>query len=210
MTSAILVRGEPVHCAAEVRHDPALQFRALGKRRETRAVVWHWTGGEGGGSQVFSVLQERALSVHFTIDQAGVVWQYCDADAFCAHARGANAWSVGVEISNRANATAEHPKWPRSVALDTIHGRTARHTRFLPAQIEAAKALADALARAYGLPHAVPRAASGDVIARTLRLAELEGYRGHLGHYHLSAAKRDPGTELLRELARLGERGTVA
>lgn len=196
--STILVRGEPVHVDAEVRTDPTLRFAALGKRTETRAVVWHWTGGEGGGRQVFNVLQSRGLSVHFTIDQLGVIWQYADADAYCSHASGANGFAVGVEISNRANGLGQHAKWIRDVDFDTVHGRKAPHTCFYSAQVASAKALAVALSRAYGLPFNVP-------IATTVcSKAELSTFRGHLGHYHLSERKRDPGTELMREIASIG------
>lgn len=198
MTATILVRGQPVPVDATVRVDPALQFPALGKRTETRAIVWHWTGGEGGGEQVYRVLRDRGLSVHFAIDQEGIIWQYADADAYCSHASGANGFAVGVEISNRADASTAHAKWPRTAATDTIHGKTARHTRFLPAQIRSAKALAVSLSRAYGLPLVVPPDTT------VCGKATLGAFRGHLGHFHLSERKRDPGTEILREIAALG------
>jgi N-acetyl-anhydromuramyl-L-alanine amidase AmpD len=203
VTRAIIVRGEPVFCAADVRvwSETGLRFPARGKRTETRAVVWHWTGGEGGGEQVHRVLTSRGLSVHFLVDQAGVVWQYADADAYCSHAKGANGWSCGVEISNRANGRAEHPRWPRQVTSERIHDRQMRVTRFLPAQVTAALALADALSRAYDLPRSVPTHPGGDLVTGELGGLERHAFSGHMGHYHLTTEKNDPGTVLMREFA---------
>lgn len=205
MSKAILVSGEPVYCEADVRswHEHGLTFPALSKRTETRAVVLHWTGGEGGGldggQQENRVIRERRLSVHFCIEQDGTVYQYVDAGMRCAHASGANDWSVGIEVANRANGK-PNEEWPREKYFEVVHGKRFACSRFYPAQVAAAQALCSALCRAYGLPLDVPKDEAGALIAATLAPASLAEYRGVLGHYHIKETKRDPGTELLRAI----------
>lgn len=211
MPRAIIVRGEPVFVDADVRtwHEHGLEFRGRRARRETRAVVLHWTGGEGGATDVFGVLRARKpdpLSVQFFVDQLGVIWQFCDAVALCAQCQGANAWSVGVEIANRSRPPAEHPKWPRELYEDRIHGRRRTTARFLPAQADAALKLTAALCRAFELPLDVPRDQGGQLVAGSLPASQLAAYRGVLGHLHVNPAKPDPGTEILRAVAELGGR----
>lgn len=204
--SHILCAGRAIPCDAEVKlwAETGLRFFARGKRTETRGIVCHWTGGEGDAAQVHRVLVGRGLSVHFYIDQAGVVYQHCDADAYCAHASGANGWTVGIEIANRANGEANHAKWPRELTRETIHGRTVTATRFYPAQIRAATALCTAIAKGFGLPLCVPEDASGDVATTVLSKPVLSTYRGVLGHLHCTTkGKRDPGLEILREMRRV-------
>jgi N-acetyl-anhydromuramyl-L-alanine amidase AmpD len=163
----------------------------------------HHTGGEGDAAQVHRVLTERGLSVHFYIDHGGVVYQFCDADAYCSHASGANGYSVGIEIANRANAQADHAKWERDLTRETIHGQTSTATRFYPAQIAAAIALCESLSKAYGLPLCVPEDVSGMPLARVMSKGELAAYRGIMGHLHCTTkGKRDPGLEILREMQR--------
>jgi N-acetyl-anhydromuramyl-L-alanine amidase AmpD len=184
----IIVAGRAVSVNADVVRDPKLQFSALGKRTETRAVLHHWTGGEGGGAQVFQTLKDRGLSVHFLIDQLGTIYQYADAALRCSHAGIANGWSVGVEISNRADKNEDHARWPRNL----LRGRT----DFYPTQYDAAKELTVALCRAFGLPRVAPML-NGKVRDGRLTFAEERLYRGVLGHYHVSEVKKDPGPDLL-------------
>lgn len=200
MSHAILVRGEPVYCASDVRVWPetGLGFPALSRRTETRAVVLHWTGGVRGARAVHETLSQRRLSVHFVIDTEGVVWQMADADVACAHAGGpkavlsANPWSVGVEIVSPGTLRA--PGW--TYAPESIHGRVVDVARFRDAQIRAANEICDALCRAYGLPMTWP---TGPAVAWTRDV--LSTYRGVLGHCHVAPHKQDPGNTIWRRLA---------
>lgn len=179
-------------------HETGLGFPALAKRSETRAVVLHWTGGEGGGPDVHRTLGARRLSVHFLIDQKGVVWQYCDADMLCAHAKGANPWSVGIEIANRATVFRPgqnlNEKWPRKDYTEHVHGKPAACKRFYWVQVQSAIKLTKALCEHYGLPYRAP----------TRNTYETEKYlaqwRGVLGHFHINEKKRDPGIWLLNRM----------
>lgn len=205
MGNAIVVRGEPVYVGREVRvwTEHGMHFDGLGRRTETRAVVQHWTGGEGDARQVFRTLRTRKpvpLSAHFFVDAAGVIWQFSDADDRCLHAGIANGWSVGIEYQNRGNANAEERGVRREVIVERIHGHEAKRTTMLVEQTASGIALTDALLRAYGLPWAVPMDGA-DVASTFLPRAALDSWRGILGHLHLTDRKVDPGLTLLRALA---------
>lgn len=216
MGRAIIVRGELVPCDADV-----LTWRESGllivapSRKVTRAVVNHWTGAENSPELLYRNLVASRKSVHFAIDAAGIVWQFCDAESFCAHAKGANAWAVGIEIVNRADSRAQnlivqegpgrrtYGKLGRGVVRELleeeIHGKRVRYRAFTPEQVRSAIALNVALCSAYGLPLSVPLR-DHDVAATVLPQHELRKYRGVLGHLHLKESKRDPGLALLRAL----------
>lgn len=188
----ILVNGRPIAIKATVVRDPKLQF-VCGKRTETRAVGLHWTGGEGDGAQVHRVLNERGLSVQFYISQLGVIYQYADASARCAHIGLANGYTVGIEIANRASVK-DNAKWSRFSYLEKVHGKSFKCLAFYPAQVAAARELTELLCRAYGLPYEAPKS---DTV---LSAAELKTVRGVLGHFHVSRVKCDPGTLLLSQM----------
>jgi len=173
------------------------QFEALGRRTETRAIVVHWTGGEGGGQQVFQTLRQRNLSVHFLIDQEGTIFQYAPLGARCSHAGIANGWSIGIEIANRANEQEAHKLWHRDLVETKIHGRKVTYTNFLSAQYLSCYWLVRKVCMHYGLPMEAPRDANGVLETGVLGVDRLRTFRGVLGHYHLTAQKTDPGPEIL-------------
>jgi hypothetical protein len=193
----IIVGGRAIRIGAKVRtwHEHGLTFPGLAKRTQTRAGVLHWTGGEGApDGQLFRTMQQRKVNVHFAVDQGGVISQYVDADALCAHAHGANPWSWGIEIVNRGTLIAESAKWPRAVGWDFTLGKPVRTCHFYPAQMFAVEVLTRALCSAYGLPYAAPASKV------TLPARELALFRGVLGHLHVNPQKPDPGNRLLDEL----------
>jgi len=205
-TGYVYVGGERRFVAAPVRtwrDGDVPGFPKLPHRRRTSAVVLHWTGGEGDAEQMHRVLVRRKLSVHFHIDHMGVITQFCDTEARCAHAGTANAYSIGIEIQNRANKVREVREQKgitRELVTEQIHGVDVTHTTFTAEQTRSALALTDALCIAYSLPFRVPMQ-GGDVLATTLIEAELSVWSGVLGHLHLSRAKVDPGLALLRAIA---------
>lgn len=196
MTSTIIAGGREIPCAARVVRNPERTFTNR-KRPTTRTVCWHHTGGDNGAGGVFRTLSLRGLSVHFAIDNDGLITQYCDADAYCMHAGRGNIFSVGVEISNRADKRAVVNGRPtRAVLVENIHGVATPATTFLQPQITAALQLAESLSQAYGLPMAVPTE-GGKVVSTLLPDDQVATFRGHIGHFHLSLQKRDPGLALL-------------
>lgn len=68
------------------------------KRTKTDLIVLHWTGGTGDHVRVRKTLKARGLSVHFVIDRDGTSWRMAKEETVCAHAKGVNTRSVGIEI----------------------------------------------------------------------------------------------------------------
>jgi N-acetyl-anhydromuramyl-L-alanine amidase AmpD len=209
---SIIVRGQPYRCLAPVRtwHATGLHFLTR-TRRETRWIVNHWTASENAASRVFESLRSHVdrdgkpepLSVHFIVDQLGEIYQCADTEALCAHALGGNTYGIGIEIVNRGDGGAPDRGFDRPKRTEMIHGRMCTYGEFYAAQVASVVALNAALAAAYSLPLRVPMK-GGDVFPGVLEPHYLAGYRGVLGHLHISAGKRDPGLELLRRIHAAG------
>jgi N-acetyl-anhydromuramyl-L-alanine amidase AmpD len=195
----------------------ALEFTAGQGANRVRSTainvcVWHWTGGEGDAAAVARTLVRRGLGIHFVIDRDGRIYQHCDPIMVaCAHAGSSNARSVGVEIVSYgyAGGWAWDPLRALRVPLvprrgrdretydATTHSRTVKTAHFYPAQTLAAVGLATALSEALGIPREV---ASESGVLPPMLLAGDARFRGHLGHYHVSEKKRDPGPALMDAL----------
>jgi N-acetyl-anhydromuramyl-L-alanine amidase AmpD len=187
------------------RYQPKLGFPRLKARRETRAVCLHWTGGTGRHEQVYRTLVERNCSVHFVIDPDGSVFQHCDTFTLAAHCKGANPFSIGIEIVNPATEVSKETP-PRALTREVIHGVDQVRTAFYPAQVKAALALTAALCTQYMLPMRVPMAGA-DVLATVLTPGQLAEWTGVLGHLHVNRQKADCGLMLLRAVAAHSLRG---
>lgn len=180
-------------------------IRGKGARARTQEIdlaVWHWTGGEGGAEQVFHVLQRRELGVEFCIDQNGIIYQFCDpklVDTFDAGR--VNRRSVGTEICNYGHRGPENTipsrGYDRSMYSTVLNGRALAFAHFWPAQIASAIALADVLSRSLEIPRQVPWGMKGFVEPNTLSPERLDAFTGHVGHFHVSNKKMDPGLDLL-------------
>lgn len=211
MENGIIV-GEKMIRIPDVRvrtwHDTGLQFRAgegFNKRRhqDINLMVWHWTGGEGEPSEIFKTLKKRELGVEFAIARTGDIWQFCDPLIVdTADAGSVNARSIGCEMVCYGIPSAltlwRPPKLgrDREIYEDQINGKTYKIGWFYPAQIKAALALADALTGA--LPRIERRVP--EISPRVLLPTELKAFAGHLGHYHVSQQKQDPGPRLIERL----------
>lgn len=172
------------------------------RREHIDLCVWHWTGGERPPLGVFDTLRQRRLGVEFAIGNDGTIYQFADPLLVnTAHAGRFNRRSVGVEITNFGFRRARHfwRRFNRAAYTATIHGRARRLARFHPAQIRAAVGLADTLSAALHIPPRVPLDDRGRL--HTGLLPEPDTYRGHCGHYHLSASKLDPGADLLTAIS---------
>ena len=223
----VIVNGREVGCDAPVVpwEQSGLRFDGLRTRKETRAVVLHWTGGNGLAPQVYRTLRTRknergrvlGLSVQFVIEPNGTIYQFCDASARCQHAgsiddtnhdglqESANACTVGVEIVNPASSIANTRGIRRALVREEIHGVDQVATAFTAEQTASAIALTRALCAAYGLPLVVPM--DGDqVLSTVMPEAEFATFRGVLGHLNLTTRKRDPGLAILRAIGALTHR----
>lgn len=171
-----------------------------------RAVVLHHTGGEGGWERVCKTLKSRqsrgapdGLSVHFVIDRLGTIVQTADLDLVTLHAGRANGMSVGIEITSAGHGHC-HPNFPREHYYRFVRGRNTRYLKFYSEQMKSAIALTKALCAEYNLPYEVPRDFNGKVSTDVLTAEQFAGYRGVLGHLHITNSKIDPSLHLLEAI----------
>jgi len=214
--SAIIVSGRTFDVSSPVKtwFDTGLEFRPYVNRR-TRpryqvpdTVVWHWTGGEGDGDQVYRTLVKRGLGVEFAIGKDGTIWQFCDPASVDARDCG-SFWdrrSVGVETVNYGSrATPIHvPKGGRDRKLvqSRLRSRKVIVADFTPKQYTAAFELAEVMAEAFKIRDAIPLDSDGKVLDRPMddyEAATWEG--GHVGHLQITTkSKPDPGVYFLERL----------
>lgn len=145
------------------------------------------------------VLDRRGISVHFLIDNDGTIYQTLDLQHIAWHAssRKVNAKSIGVEISNAYDL--KWQKWykkngfgERAITTDAVvHGRTLRpHLEFYPVQLEALKALWEAVHNACGIPYETPTGAYKNTKSPVVTSGKFKGF---ISHYHVIKSKIDCG-----------------
>ena len=175
--------------------------------RNISMFVNHWDVCLSSKSCV-SVLNKRKVSVQFCIDNDGTIYQLTDMQHACWHAgnRTINHNSVGVEISN-----AFYPKYqdwyskrfgPRPVVTDAVvHGnKLETHLGFYPIQIEALKALWEAVASACDIPLEAPMK-DGKLDTGENRDVSSGKFDGFVNHYNITARKIDcAGLDLVKLL----------
>lgn len=180
------------------------------KKTDIDLMVWHWTGGESTHQGLFSILENRNLGVEFSIDREGTIWQFCDPVLVDTWDAGTvNPRSMGVEIANYGEPLSGGviPKkgQDREVYECRLHGKDRKFARFYKPQIQSALDLANAISLAYpDIPRVVPKDANGDLLKRTMTDSELKSFKGHLGHYHVTNNKKDPGFDLLEAFIKDG------
>lgn len=172
------------------------------KKNTIDLFVWHWTGGEGGVRALFNTLDKRELGVEFFIDKAGLIYQFADpalVDTFDAGSY--NPRSVGCEIQSYGyTAPGREPRDPDRDEYETrMNGRKRSFARFYPAQILAARALAKAVSTAIPtIPLVVPAGPDLRLFPDYIGPKRMRSMKGHVGHYHLTQKKSDPGHDLLQ------------
>lgn len=214
---AIIMNGKSVETGRPVKTwmETGLECKVGdGARRRTPKTlidlfVLHWTAGEGGGPECFSVLDQRELGVEFCIDIQGVIWQFADpvlVDTFDAGY--VNPRSIGVEITNYGfrNDPSEVPSRGKQRPLYQTSIRNKRRTlaRFWPEQLVSAIALVDAVTGALpSIPRNLP-GMDGQLFTGTATRGQIAHYAGVIGHFHLSDEKSDPGTDIFDAFAATG------
>lgn len=169
-------------------------------------MVWHYTGGEREPIQMAAVLRKRKFGIEFAISRSGTVYQFCDpAEVDTADAGFVNNRSVGCEVVNygyRSLRDLKNAFGVPKVGLDremydaVTHGRKVKTAKFYPCQIESVLALALAVSTAIPeIQKTVPAGVPG-----VLKEKEMVSFRGHIGHYHVTKRKRDPGPQLMDAL----------
>lgn len=187
---------------SDIEKPNSLWFPKLPKRPWPTQVLLHHTAGEGDARAIYRVLQNRKLSIHFTIDYYGIVTQMADIISRAAHGGTANAQSIGIEIANRA-VPPMNAKRPRLLCEDTLRGKKRTFLQFTRPQVESTRLLLKFLSKSCNIQLTLPL--EGDksmVLRRTMTPKERSVYRGVLGHWHVSSRKIDLVPHLMDELAR--------
>lgn len=174
-------------------------FTSYFEERDIKFFVNHWDVCLSSESCV-KVLNKRGISVHFSIDNDGTIYQMVDTNHAAWHA-GSKKWnhsSIGVEISN-----AYYPKYQnwyvkngfgeRPTMKDTIvHGRKQPDfLGFYDVQIDALKALWKAIHEGIGVPYKCPLDKEGETLQKVSTSAAANRFKGFVSHYHLTNRKID-------------------
>lgn len=149
------------------------------------------------------VLNQRGLSVHFLIDNDGTIYQMLDTQHKAWHAGisngvGGNERGIGVEISNAyytkyqswyvRHGFGERPLQENGV----VHGGTlSPFMDFYPVQIEALKALWQAMHDGIGIPLEHPANSDGSLNTGVHRDCVRGKFKGFCNHYNFTRGKID-------------------
>ena len=174
-------------------------WKHLTHKRDPKFFVCHWDVCLS--SEIcYKVLSKRGLSVHFSIDNDGTIYQFMDMNNVAWHA-GGKVWnnrSLGVEISN-----AFYPKYQswyekrdfgsRPLITDAhVHGKKLEdHLGFYPIQLQALQALMRAVNKCTGIPLQTPLDRSGKTNTKVSKKAADGRFEGFISHYHLTTRKID-------------------
>ena len=167
--------------------------------RPIRYFVNHWDVCLSSKS-CHDVLEKRGISVHFLIDNDGTIYQTMDLQRAAWHAGSerTNRASVGVEITNayypkyqnwyKKNGFGERPiidnAWVHGEKLEPFTG-------FYPQQMEALKALWQAIHGATGIPYETPVNQFGKTSTKYEQDVAYGKFSGFVSHYHVSKRKID-------------------
>jgi len=187
---------------------PKTHYRTWSKDRKVNMFVVHWDVCLSSKT-CYNILKKRKLSVHFMIDNDGTIYQLMDTKHAAWHAgnRKVNNLSVGVEISN-----AYYPKYQKIYEMkgfgkrpiwvnDVEHAKEEgdKFLGFYDVQLDALKALTEALHEAHNIELTVPTDATG-LIKTIYNRAATGKYNGVVNHYHLTKRKIDCAGLKLDEL----------
>tara|TARA_R100000808_G_scaffold5977_1_gene17978 strand:+ start:6081 stop:6980 length:900 start_codon:yes stop_codon:yes gene_type:complete len=169
------------------------------KTRKPTMVVTHWDATLSAAS-CKRILEKRSISTHFVIDNDGTIVQLVDTQDVAWHAgiRRVNKASIGIDFSN-----AVYTKYNKAYAkkgfglrpvIDgwRVHGW--RPKPFLGAynvQIDAYKALLEALHNHYGIPLECPLDSHGNLLTAVHKPSKRAKFKGVVNHYNLSRKKWD-------------------
>ena len=169
-------------------------YESKPEQRNPTLFVAHWDVTLSAPA-CYRILENRGISVHFSIGNRGEIYQYLDLRDVAWHAgsRSHNHASIGVEIS-----CAYDLKWnswyerkgfgERPIVRDAqVHGKTlSPFLGFYPVQIQALVALVKAIHDGCGIPLKTPNVKNGldpDVVDGS--------FSGFCSHYHITERKID-------------------
>lgn len=210
---ALIWNGEQIPCEAHVIdwRSSRMQFKpgANGcyRRRKAPALfLIHHSGAENSPPVMFKNMQKgpSKRSVEFAMDYHGTIWQFADpATTFCAHARGANTFSFGIEIQSRGVPTKNrriNERFPRGAYAEAMPWGTQSYTFFTAEQLDELFKMIDALTAARIIPAKL--AISKTAIRERCKKSAWQSMRGVAGHYHCDThpGKIDPGPHVFDDL----------
>jgi hypothetical protein len=224
--TGLIIGGKVVPCSRPVFNwnDHGMEFKPGdgARKRVPKALVdlfvWHWTGGTGSMEGLFSTLHHRdpPLGIEFGIDREGDIYQFADPILVDTYDAGSyNPRSVGCEVSNYGFMGDPRKPVParerdRGTYQMIMNGKPRTFARFYPEQIKAAIALGAAVSDAIpSIPKCIPCTSAGILYPNMMKTARLKAYSGHLGHFHLTNKKSDPGCDLLGSMLGAGFRAEV-
>jgi hypothetical protein len=212
--TGMIVNGKVVPCDAPVYnwHDHGCEFkpgdggRATSPKQVIDLAVWHWTAGEGDYQALYRVLDQRELGVEWFIGD-GKIYQFCDpyrVDAFGAGKY--NPRSVSTEVQNYGFRTdpREIPRarrGERPIFTCVQNGRQRKFASFYKEDLDLVVILARAISAAIpSIPLTTPAMPDLTPYQNFIPPQYMKDVKGHVGHYHLSSEKSDPGPEPLQRL----------
>tara|TARA_B100000287_G_scaffold430401_1_gene485578 strand:+ start:1527 stop:2426 length:900 start_codon:yes stop_codon:yes gene_type:complete len=179
--------------------------KVKGKTRKPTMVVTHWDATLSAAS-CKRILEKRKISTHFVIDNDGTIVQLVDPQDVAWHAgiRRVNKASVGIDFSNavytKYNKAYSKKGFGLRPVIDgwRVHGwRPKPFLGAYPVQVEAYKALLEALNRHYDIPLECPLDEDGELLTRVHKPSVRAKFKGVVNHYNLSKKKWDTlGLEL--------------
>lgn len=184
-------------------------YKKVTKLRKPKMFVCHWDAALSADS-CYRILRKRGLSIHFTIDNDGTIFQYLDMNHIAYHCGKHNPTTVGVEISN-----AFYPKYQgwyqrhgfgkrEMVKGAHAHGNSMKpFMDFYPVQVDALKALMKATSEALNIPLECPLDENGETSYKVDQLAYKNKFKGYISHLNISKNKIDCANLDLKKL--LGE-----
>lgn len=207
--TGLIIGGKAVPCALPVFNwrDHGLEFKPGHGSRHRKGppdlFVWHWSAGEGTYEGCFRVLNQRELGVEFYIG-GGIIYQYADPLTVDTYDAGKyNPRSCGCEIRNYGFTDWDRPLpdgyKARALYETEMNGRKRKFAVFHPGDIAAAIALGEAVSNAIpSIPKEVPSMLPNTLYPDYIGDRRMRNVHGHIGHYHISDQKSDPGHDLLQ------------
>lgn len=191
-----------------VRRDllPSSCYKTSKKERKPHVIVTHWDVCTSADS-CKRVLEKRGISTHFVIDNDGTIVQLVDPNNIAWHAKGANKYGIGIDISSAYytkyfNTYQKRGFGARPLLSDSVvHGRRLpTHLGYYPAQIQAYTALVGFLCNHYDIPLDYPKNEDGSLCTTVYQPAVKNKFRGVINHYNLTRNKIDTAGLKLDEI----------
>jgi len=214
--------------------DSGCEFTPTNTRCKARVgnpdlITIHNKGGEGDGKQTYNFLKspKKRLSVEFSTDRSGLIWQYCDpAILSCAHMGKGNGRSIGIEVANAVvpvddPATADNERrifarggyaglkarlfYGREQHVELYRGVKRRVLSSFPAQKKSVRSLVLTLLGVFpSIPSRLPRTAIKGTVTGERLADDWAGVAGHL-HFQPSGfvdehAHVDPTLDIFDDL----------